>query len=134
MNDLPPPPPAPPCSAPLRAQLWWCTGLRSMLLVAPSPLLPYGSPARGQGGGCTRRYRCRIGLFFLRLAQGAFGDWNIICRAAQEGSGTQGKQRHLTSPQSLAPGLAFLCLPSACCRNPRLFGLQGKERHLQLGE
>lgn len=59
-----------------------------------------------------------------------------MCRTAQQGSGTQGKQRQLTSPRSLALGLAFLCLPSACCRNPRLFGLRGKERHLEvtLGE
>lgn len=59
-----------------------------------------------------------------------------MCRAAQAGSATQSKQRHLTSPRSLALGLAFLCLPSVCCRNPRLFGLRGKERHLQvtLGE
>lgn len=40
------------------------------------------------------------------------------------------RERHLTSPRSLAPALAFLCLPLACCRNPHLFGLQGKGRHL----
>lgn len=35
----------------------------------PFPIL-WESP--GLGWGCTRRYRCRIGLLFLRLAQGTF--------------------------------------------------------------
>lgn len=130
MNDLPPPP----CSAPLRAQPCWCPGLKSLL---PSTL----SYAMGEPGarrwGAQEDTNAGLGCFSLgwhRVLSEV--PWTIICRAAQEGSGTQGKQRRLTSPRSLALGLAFSCLPSACCRNPRLFGLRGKERHLEvtLGE
>lgn len=100
----------------------------------PCCLQPCGR-AQGQGGAAQEDIDAGLGCFSLGWHRVLLG-WNIICRAAQEGSGTQGKQRHLTSPRSLALGLASLCLPSACCRNPRLSGLRGKERHLEvtLGE
>lgn len=104
------------------------------LASGPCCLQPCGR-AQGQGGAAQEDTDAGLGCFSLGWHRVLLG-WNIICRAAQEGSGTQGKQRHLTSPRSLALGLASLCLPSACCRNPRLSGLRGKERHLEvtLGE
>lgn len=105
MNDLPPPPP--PCSAPLGAQPWWCTGLRSY----PTLSYPMGEPGVTMGGA-QEDTNAGLGCFSLgwrRVLSEV--PWTIICRAAQEGSGTQGKQRHLTSPRWLALGLAFSCLP-----------------------
>lgn len=110
--------------------------------LGSSPCCPLPSPTLWESQG-ARRWGAQedtnagLGCFSLgwhRVLSEV--PWTIICRAAQEGSGTQGKQRRLTSPRSLALGLAFSCLPSACCRNPRLFGLRGKERHLEvtLGE
>lgn len=104
-------------SAPLGAQPWWCPGLGSTLVLTLS--YPTGGPG-GQGSGGmqedaddSKKIRGGIGLVFLMLAWGAFcGDLHIICKAAQAGSGTQGKQRKASYISSVACSGARILVPS----------------------
>lgn len=134
MNDLPPPG----CS--LRSPLstgrlvpWACVH------IPPHTLLPHRRARKPRSGGCKKMLmtatRCEATsgcfslcwhrvLFVETHASWARQPWRAAVHRAS-------KEKHLTSPHSLAPGLAFLCLLLVCCRNPHLFGLRGKERHLK---
>lgn len=126
MNDLPP---------------LGCS-LRSPWAQSQWSLLTISYPMRGPGGQAwgrtqedadsNKQIQGSTELFFLMLARGTFGDTHSSSARQPRRAAVPkaSRERHLTSPRSLAPGLAFLCLPLVCCRNPRLFGLQGKERHL----
>lgn len=103
-----------------------------------------GRPGHQGGGGCkkvlltARRYEAASGCFSLCWHRVVFAETctSFARQPRRAAVHNTSRERHLTSPRLLAPGLAFLCLPLVCCRNPHLFGLRGKERHLgtTLGE
>ena len=129
-------------SAPLGAQPRWYPGLGSTSLLTLS--YPTGGPGGQGGGGCkkmlmtARRYEAASDCFPLCWHGVLFAETRTSCARQPRRAAVHkaSRERRLTSPRSLAPGLAFLCLPLVCCRNLHLFGLRGKERHLgtTLGE